>query len=213
MYQKLNLILNTSLLCLIVSCATSAGMVVVKSEPSGAQVFVVDPKSGQSALIGETPLGFKRAERITPGSDVIQLRIEKDGFQSKVPAVAAFGGGTTYLQVQLSPAVVAKGEIRDSFEKARAHVSNMNRLVVTTRYSEALSEAERIIELDPKNAEAHAAKGSILYLMKDVDNARVSWSKALELNPNFESVRNSLIELNIDSNNRQPSRERSSNEN
>jgi tetratricopeptide (TPR) repeat protein len=204
--MKLEHLLFTACAVCLAACASS-GVVVVRTMPEGSNVFVIDPKSGQGALIGQSPMSFRRQERTTKGSDVIQLRIEKDGFQSKTPSVAAFGGGTTYLDVELAPVVVAKGEIRDSFEKVRAHMSNTQRLVVTNRYTEALGEAEKVIELDPKNVEAYAAKGSILFLMKDTEGARTAWSKALELNPGYESVRNSLIELNMESSERRPAGE------
>jgi hypothetical protein len=191
----------------LLGACSSTGSVVVRSTPLGAKVFVVSPKSGQAALIGQTPLSFSRSEHMAKGSDVIQLRIEKDGFQARTPAVAAFGGKTTYLDVELAPLSVAKSEIRDSFEQVRAAMSNMNRLVHAQRYLDALSEVDRVIALDPKNAEAHAARGSVLYLMKDREGAARAWEKALELNPGYDSVRSSLIELNLDMRNREPAKE------
>jgi hypothetical protein len=194
-------------LCFCLLSCSSSGSVVVRSEPANAQVYVVDSASGQSALIGQTPLTFSRIEKATKGSDIIQLRVEKDGFQARTPAVASFGGGTTFLDVELIPAVVARGEVRESFEKARQYLGNANRLVLSKRYADALGEIEKVIELDPKNTEALAAKGSILYLMKDFDGAATSWSRALELNPNFDTVRSALIDLNMEGKTRTPAQE------
>ena len=55
----------------------------------------------------------------------------------------------------------------------------------------------RIFQGDPRSAEALAARGSILYLMKDFDGARNSWSQSLELNPSQASVREALLDLSV----------------
>jgi Flp pilus assembly protein TadD len=69
--------------------------------------------------------------------------------------------------------------------------------VLGQRYSEALARVEKVIELDPRSAEALAAKGSILFLMRDFEGARDSWTRSLELNPSQASVREALLDLNI----------------
>lgn len=190
----------------LAGCA-STGTVVVRSSPPDAQVYFVDPQSGQNALIGKTPLTFDRAQKAQKGSEVIQLRIEKEGYEPKYAAVASFGGETTFVDAQLASVGVAKGEVRQAFEMSRTLLSEANRLVLGKRFSEGLVRVEKVLEMDPKNFEAHAAKGSILYLMRDYDGARQSWSRALELNPGYETVRASLIELNLKNSERSPAQE------
>ena len=180
----------------LAGCSSSGG-VVVRSVPTGAKVFALDPKTGEGALIGETPLTFDKRSQAPEGVDVIQLRIEREGYQSKNTAVAVFGSGTTYLDMTLQSGAVAKEGVRESFDLVRAHDRRMNQLVLENRYSEALAEAEQILKLDPKNAETFAAKGSILFLMKDSEGARSAWSQALALNPSNEDVRNALFDLNV----------------
>lgn len=179
----------------ITGCA-STGTVVVRTEPPGANVYFVDPTAGQNALLGATPLTFSKKDHASK-SDVIQLRVEKDGFEPKYAAVAAFSGETTFVDMKLRTSAVAKGEIRDAFEAVRGLMSEVNRLVLGKRYAEALTRVEKALELDPKNSEAFAAKGSILFLMKDTEGAQVAWNKALELNPSFNSVRDSLLQMNL----------------
>jgi len=131
-------------------------------------------------------LSFERSTYAKAGKDVIQVRIEKEGFEPKYSAVASFGGETTFLDLKLNTIEVAKSEIRQSFELSRSMMVDANRLVVGKRFGEALTKVEKVIEIDPKNADAHAAKGSILFLMKDFEGAS-----------HFESVRSSLIDLNL----------------
>jgi tetratricopeptide (TPR) repeat protein len=178
-----------------VGCTTT-GSVVVRSEPPAAKVFYVDMESGQSALIGETPLTFDRREH-AKGKDVIQLRVEKDGYQSSYSAVASFSGETTFVDVKLPTLQSAKEDVQKAFEASRSLLLEANRLVLGQRFAEALARVEKVIELDPRSAEALAARGSILYLMKDFDGARNSWIRSLELNPSQASVREALLDLSV----------------
>lgn len=181
---------------------TTPGKVVVRSKPEAASVYLLDQKSGQAALIGKTPMSFDRKERASEGSDLIQLRIEKEGYEPRYAAVTTFGTEATYLDVQMQTPLLAKGEVREAFEKSRQLMEDVNRFLLSKRYTEALMAIEKVLQLDPKNAEGHAAKGSILYLMKDYEGATSSWTHALERNPSLDAVRESLIQLG----NERPSR-------
>jgi tetratricopeptide (TPR) repeat protein len=182
-------------LLLAAGCA-STGSVVVRSEPPAAKVFYVDLDSGQSALIGETPLTFERRDQ-AKGRDIIQLRVEKEGFQSTYSAVTSFSGETTFVDVKLPSIVSAKAEVQQAFDASRSLLLEANRLVLAQRFSEALARIEKVIELDPRSAEALAAKGSVLFLMRDFEGARQAWTNSLELNPSQASVREAMLDLSI----------------
>lgn len=187
-------------------CATY-GTVVVRSNPPEANVYMFDLKTGQNALLGKTPMTFSKKVAADKSADVIQLRIEKDGFESKYASVATLGKQTTYIDIRMSSAISANADLRKAFEVNRQLIMEANRLAASRRFSEALARVEKVLEVDPKNDEAHAAKGSLMYLMKDYEGAQVAWKKALELNPSNDAVRASLVDLNIglDSPNRSPS--------
>jgi Flp pilus assembly protein TadD len=186
------------LLALALGACSSSGDVVVRSNPVGAKVYVLDFGTGKESLLGETPLQFQKSSIATDQQrEVIQLRVEKSGFQDKSPSVASYAKGTVYLDVNLSPISVSQKEVRDSFERMRLMKSSLNQYVRIKRYTDALGIAQQMVELDPKNSEAHAAQGSVLYLMRDTDGAERSWRKALELDPNSESIRMSLLNLTL----------------
>ncbi len=198
MLSLLRLITFPALACIALSgvgCAT-VGSVVVRSDPPAAKVFFVDLETGQAALLGETPLTFNRREH-AKGRDVIQLRVEKEGFQSTYSAVASFSGETTFVDVKLPSILSAKAEVQQAFDAARTLLTEANRMVIAKRYSEALARIEKVIELDPRSADALAAKGSVLYLMRDFDGARQAWTKSLEMNPSQASVREAILDLSI----------------
>ena len=195
-------LIGTMSLTLIITACTTPGKVVVRSKPEQASVYFLDQKSGQAALIGKTPMAFDRRQHAVDGQDLIQLRLEREGYEPRYAAVTTFGRETTYLDVTMVQPLVAKGEVREAFEQSRRLMEETNRMLLNKRFSEALISVEKVLQLDPKNAEAHAAKGSVLYLMKDYDGANSSWTRALELNPSFDTVRESLIHLT----NERPSR-------
>ncbi len=180
----------------LTACASSS-KVIVRSEPAGAKVYFVDSVQGKNSLIGVTPLSFDKKEKAN-GQEVIQLRVEKDGYESKYSSVAAFSGQTTFVDLKLREAQVAKAEIRDAFEAVRTLMADVNRLVIAKRFSDALGRVEKALELDTKNADALAAKGSILYLMKDAEGASVAWNRALEVNPKLQAVRDALLQMNLE---------------
>lgn len=180
----------------MVGC-TSFGTVVVRSNPPDANVFIFDSKTGQNSLMGKTPMTFSKSLATGKQADVFQLRFEKEGFESKFAAVSAFGRETTYVDVKLSSTQSANSDVRRAFEVNRQLMIEANRLAAAKRFSEALVRVEKVLETDPKNDEAHAARGSLMYLMKDFDGARVAWQRALEINPSNDMVRSSLVDLNL----------------
>lgn len=177
-------------------CST-VGKVVLNTDPPQSQVYLVDVNTGQVALLGETPMAFSKNLPEGKGAEVLQLKIEKEGFETKYTSVASFGDETTYLDLKMGSLLDANNNLRKAFETNRQLMTDANRLAASRRFSEALTRVERVIEGDPKNDEAWAAKGSLLYLMKDYDGALNSWKKSLEMNPNNESVRASILDLNM----------------
>ncbi len=186
-------------------CATT-GTVVVRTNPPDANVYLFDTKTGSSSILGKSPLTFSKDLAAANGAEVFQIRVEKEGFETKYSSIAAFGKDTTYVDLKLSSPLSSNDEVRKAFEVNRQLMQEATRLAAGKRFSEALLRVEKVIETDPKNDEALAAKGSVLYLMKDYEGAQTAWKKSLEVNPSNESVRGSLVDLNInmDSKSRSP---------
>ena len=196
-------------LAFLAGCASS-GTVVVRTDPPDAKVFLVDIKSGQNSLLGSSPLTFKKKIEQAKGAEVLHLRIEKEGHESKFASVATLTKETTFLDVTLSTVLSANNDVRKAFEVNRQLMVEATRLAAGKRFSEALVRIEKVLESDPKNDEAYAAKGSLMYLMKDYEGAQNAWRKSLEINPSNDSVRASLVDLNIslDSRKKNPAQKR-----
>ncbi len=195
-YSILTYIAFIFVLALNFGCATR-GTVVVDSNPADTKVFWIDMKTGQSALLGQTPFTFKKDVIENNQSEVIQLKFEKEGFESKFTSVATFGQETTFLNIELQSLEKASTEIKKAFDANRQLLQDATRLAAEKRFSESLTRIEKILENDPNNDEALAAKGSLLFLMKDYGGAEQAWKRSLQLNPDNESVRSALIDLNL----------------
>lgn len=67
-----------------------------------------------------------------------------------------------------------------------------NALVQLKRYQEALADAERTVELDPKFARGYGRKGVALFYLQRYEEAAAAYSKGLELEPNNEGFAEEL---------------------
>jgi tetratricopeptide (TPR) repeat protein len=82
-----------------------------------------------------------------------------------------------------------------NYNKAMVHLSNAQKFFSGQKYSNALIEINRSIQFAPNIALARAVKGSILYMLKQPDEAKQSWERALELDPTMENVRALLLRM------------------
>tara|TARA_B110000881_G_C18592737_1_gene529174 strand:+ start:2218 stop:2841 length:624 start_codon:yes stop_codon:yes gene_type:complete len=79
--------------------------------------------------------------------------------------------------------------------KALRLLSSAQQLAVDKDYLEALTEVDKAISAAPRLAQAHALKGSVLYKMKKVSDAKVAWAQALEIDPSYKAVQKVLTRL------------------
>jgi Tfp pilus assembly protein PilF len=63
------------------------------------------------------------------------------------------------------------------------------------RASEALAHFEKAVQLDPESAAAHAALGEAYLALGEIDKARESLRRCLDLNPKDEELRRFATEL------------------
>ena len=82
-----------------------------------------------------------------------------------------------------------------NYNKALVYINNAQKLFSGQRYVNALKEINRAIESAPNVAMAYAVKGSILYMLKENDDAKQSWERALELDPTLDNVRALLLRM------------------
>ena len=75
------------------------------------------------------------------------------------------------------------------------HLSRSLRYFHSGDYREALQEVETALDLNPNLALAYARRGSIYYQLGDPQRATINWNLALQMDPEYDDVRNILKAL------------------
>ena len=90
--------------------------------------------------------------------------------------------------------------VKDKNENdALRHLSRSLRYFYTGDYRGALQEVEATLELNPNLALAYARRGSIYYKLGELDRATINWNRALQLDPEYEEVKNILLKIKSNS--------------
>ena len=82
--------------------------------------------------------------------------------------------------------------LEQNINAALKHLSRSLRYFYTTQYRSALEEVETAIEYNPNLALAYARRGSIFYKLGDTERAVMNWNVALQLDPEYDDIRNIL---------------------
>ena len=171
--------------------ASCAPTLVVKSEPSQATVFWVDPVSTEKKDLGKTPLQLT-GESLRqlyggkpPEGESIQLLIEKPGYASQsylVPATP-FGALSTTLLAKLPSGV---GD--QSAHEVLAGLFRAQKFAVQKDYERALIEVDKILVAYPGFAPALSMRGSIAYIRRDYPQALKDYEAALKADANWDEA-------------------------
>ena len=82
-----------------------------------------------------------------------------------------------------------------NINRAMRHLSRSLRYFHSGDYREALQEVETALELNPNLALGYARRGSIYYQLGDPQRATINWNLALQMDPEYDDVRNILKAL------------------
>ncbi|MFQ6618715.1 MAG: tetratricopeptide repeat protein, partial [Fidelibacterota bacterium] len=85
-----------------------------------------------------------------------------------------------------------KFRFEQNINAALKHLSKSLRFFYAGDYDGALREVETAIEYNPNLALAYARRGSIYYKLGDIDRATMNWNMALQIDPEYDDVRNIL---------------------
>jgi hypothetical protein len=181
-----------SLISFSIGCATS-GMHVT-SEPTDADVFI--SKAGQPPIkVGKTPFIVSSNQIVGFGADVLELQIQKQGFQGeKILLPKSNLGLSTSFHFNLKPNDTKEAEecrMQDQAlnEVSRA-VAEMMNYIKRKNLADAARVGESIKLKYPNVAVVYDLLGNVYYLTHDIDKALLAYKKSKELNPNnFETER------------------------
>ena len=82
--------------------------------------------------------------------------------------------------------------LEQNINSALKHLSRSLRYFYSSQYRSALEEVETAIEFNPNLALAFARRGSIFYKLGDTERAVMNWNVALQLDPEYDDIRNIL---------------------
>lgn len=72
---------------------------------------------------------------------------------------------------------------RDRTERVVGYVFQGQQAIMKGQYAEALKEVDKALQIDEYSNNAWLLKGSIKYLQKDFEGAKVAWERTLKLDP------------------------------
>ncbi len=81
------------------------------------------------------------------------------------------------------------------YNRALNSLQEAQNLFSERRYAQALSEINKSVDAAPNMALAYAVRGSIFYMLRQFPEAKLSWEKALELDPSMDNVRAILYRM------------------
>ncbi len=169
-------------------------LLVVKSEPVEADVYFVNPKSGEKKVVGKTPLNMSMSDVTTAvGPEMVSgefftLGVEKAGFVTQTLTIPAgqFGTLVTDLSVVLKQGATPKEE-----RLAKSVIDRLflaQRFALSQQYERAQIEIDKILVEFPGFARALSMRASIYFAQKNFTEALKFYEEALKSDPQMEDA-------------------------
>jgi tetratricopeptide (TPR) repeat protein len=174
---------------LLVSCASSYSFV---SQPPGAATYL--KQGSEKKYLGETPLEFSKAN--LPNTDPFVISIEKDGYMPREVSILPTNQSQTNVRVSLAPSVAGTGDA--ALARVRVVVTQIldaQEKAARRNFVGALATLSELEKSEPRLPEIFVIRGSIYVLLKQPNDARAQWTKALELDPRLENIKVRLSQL------------------
>ena len=169
-------------------------LLVVKSEPVEADVYFVNPKTGDKKAVGKTPLNMSMSDVTTAvGPEMVSgefftLGVEKPGYITQTLTIPAgqFGTHVTDLSVVLKQGATPKEE-----RLAKSVIDRLflaQRFALSQQYERAQIELDKILVEFPGFARALSMRASIYFAQKNFTEALKFYEEALKSDPQMEDA-------------------------
>jgi tetratricopeptide (TPR) repeat protein len=178
----------------------STAVVVVKSEPSDAEVSTREPRSGARKSLGKTPLRIDSenlfnlpSSLATSDGTFVELIINKEGYESGhyfVPT-EALARKEVDLDIKLFPGAQEDGVARNLLEA----LFSAQRFAELGEFEHAQAEVDKALGMSPGFPRAYTMRGSIFYLQKRYADALKAYEQALVLDPKMEEAMRMIAQI------------------
>jgi tetratricopeptide (TPR) repeat protein len=172
-------------------CASSFKVV---TQPEEAEVLVVNMESGETKKIGTTPIekkGTELREELgdigTPGG-FVQLRVQKEGFQTQDLWVPVSAGGALATEISLSLKAVDPEQRAEEIKKASEILERIflaQQFARTQQFERAFIEIDKVLEAFPDLARAQSMKAAIYFARGDLNDSLTWYERAIASDPQF----------------------------
>lgn len=159
-----------------------ANSYILKSDPSDAEVNL------DGTVLGKTPLTIPLT-KIGKERDHV-LGFSKPGFETTQVLIPS--GSAPLLTSEVVVKLNAQESSSQKVNRLALMLWKAQKLSGETRYPEALMLTEQAIQEEPNLVSAHLLKASILFLSKNVPQAKAQWRKVLEMDPANEEASRAL---------------------
>lgn len=166
----------------IFSYSSKAGNLNIKSQPGGADIFIISD-GGKPVLLGKTPYTADLEDIIRRyiKSSSFLVEIKKDGHDPYRVLLAR----TANVDMDLT----AKLELSKNISNIKEHDLLMNqlfdvqKLIRARNFNDAISKLEQLETKNPKLSIIPELRATAMYLNKDVEGALSYYRKAFAINP------------------------------
>lgn len=193
--KKINIFVF-AIMALMLSACTSAALKVT-STPEKAEVWISSERE-QPQKVGETPLYIDRSSISKGAGKQLTVKIQKDGFlpETVVMPISSMGDGIEIsAKLSESKAALMCSNQGASFEKLAKGVANVQLLLSRNQYGEARGQLSSLLSDFPEVSVLHDLMGNVHYLSKNLEAAKISYQRSVDLNPNNPDTRRMLDRL------------------
>jgi tetratricopeptide (TPR) repeat protein len=203
-----------SVLFLCTLCSACVHKIRFQTNPSGADVWLVNTITPGRISLGKTPI----KDKIIPNSSMALFEVEKSGFLSKQIAVALIPGGKYNIVTTLLPLTPEYLSERSRAEFADVLNRNLNEMknlqsAITARIPEILElkdliiagQKQAVLKLEALMKDAWSGISSFHILMGDfyandgkINEARNRYKEALKLDPKNPEIQKRIQSLQGD---------------
>lgn len=123
------------------------------------------------------------------------LRVEKHQVRNLATQVARLQQKSLTMEDSVRALRLDRAVSQKNINLAMQHLSLSQRYAFAGDYRAALQEVETALDLNPNLALAYARRGAIYYKLGDIQRATINWNLALQMDPEYDDVRNILKAL------------------
>ena len=189
--------LGFSVILSLAAFSACSHVVIVKSEPSGARVRIVNENGKLGPSLGVTPLDLNSL----PSSDAVVLEIDKEAHLPKQIVVPKVTGSRLTINAKLQPlskeylAERSRLDFAASLNANLFEIFKLQSLILEKNSAEVLKMEASMREQWEGISLYQSLLGNFYYLTGDYKMAKIRYQKAISLDPRNDEARNMLGNL------------------